>query len=359
MVFIGGPRQVGKTTLSLSFLSPPTIKNPNYFNWDNEIDRRKILSLELPKEADLIVFDEIHKFLRWRNFIKGLYDKTKSERNYIVTGSAKLDFYRRGGDSLQGRYHYHRLHPLSLGELDYSPDALQSLLKLGGFPEPFFKGEATFWRRWSKERLYRVIQDDLTDLHNVKEVSLIQMLAEELPNRLQGPLSLKKLSDLLQVNHQTIARWMEMLEQLYVCFRISPFGAAKIRAVKKEQKLYLWDWSGAPEGGERFENLVASQLLKFCHFKEDAEGYNMELRYLRDVDRREIDFVVLQNKKPLFAVECKSGEKSVSRHISYFKNRTNIPKFFQVHLGSRDYVDGNSGCRVLPFLTFCKELKLP
>lgn len=359
MVFIGGPRQVGKTTLSLSFLNPPTADNPCYLNWDSDIDRMRILKLNIPVESGVVVLDEIHKYLRWRNLMKGLFDKNRNRIKYIVTGSAKLDYYRRGGDSLQGRYHYHRLHPLSLGEFKYDTSMLQPLLKFGGFPEPLFKGEDVFWRRWSRERLSHVVQDDLTDLHQVKEVALIRLLVEALPDRLQSPLSLKSLSEDLQVTHQTVGRWLEILEQLYVCFRISPYGSPKIRAVKKEQKLYLWDWSMAHEGGARFENLVASQLLKFCHQREDIEGHGMELRYLRDTDGREVDFVVLQNRKPLFAVECKTGERAVSKHVSYFKARTPIPKFYQVHLGTKDYVDGNFHTRVLPFATFCQELQMP
>ena len=152
-------------------------------------------------------------------------------------------------------------------------------------------------------------------------------------------------------------RWITILENLYLCFRISPFGAPKVRAVKKERKLYLWDWSMTPEGGARFENLVASQLLKYCHFVEDTEGNAMELRFLRDTDRREVDFVVLKDRKPLFAVECKTGERSLSPAIRYFAERTSIPRFFQVHLGDRHFENG--WATVLPFRTFCRELHLP
>ena len=159
--------------------------------------------------------------------------------------------------------------------------------------------------------------------------------------------------------HESVERWIRILETLYVCFRIAPYGAPRIRAVKKEQKLYFWDWSQAPEGGARFENLVASQLLKYCHFVEDTEGYAMELRYLRDFDKREIDFVVLRDKKPLFAVECKSGEKGPSPAAYYFRERSPIPKFYQVHLGERDYGNEETDVRVLPFQVFCRELGMP
>ncbi len=151
---------------------------------------------------------------------------------------------------------------------------------------------------------------------------------------------------------------MAILENLYYCFRIPPYGAPKIKAVKKEQKLYLWDWSVIEDIGPRFENLVASHLLKYCHFHEDSDGHRMELRFLRDINRREIDFIVLKDKKPIFAVECKTGERSVSPHIQYFADRTNIPYFYQVHLGTiHRHIDARA--QIVPFARFCKDLELP
>ena len=144
-----------------------------------------------------------------------------------------------------------------------------------------------------------------------------------------------------------------------MCFRIAPYGPPRVRAVRKERKLYLLDWSQVPEAGARFENLVAAQLLKFCHFVEDTQGYRMELRFLRDTDRREVDFVVLRDRIPMFAVECKSGDRGVSSSARYFRARTTIPRFFQVHLGDRDFGNADTDVRVLPFLTFCNELQLP
>jgi hypothetical protein len=167
-----------------------------------------------------------------------------------------------------------------------------------------------------------------------------------------------KLGNVLGVAHETVTRWLTILERLYVCFRVSPYGSARIRAVKKEQKLYFWDWSQSPEGGPRFENMVASQLLKYCHWKEDSEGWRMELRYLRDTDKREVDFVVLRNGTAEFAVECKTGERGVSSAASYFKARTGIPEFYQTHLGSKDFI-GEGRVRVLPFGRFCLEKGMP
>ena len=359
MVFIGGPRQVGKTTLALSFLPEPNTKSPGYFNWDDVSDKSKLLKGELPPKAKIIILDEIHKFARWRNLVKGFFDKKREEMSFLITGSARLDYYSKGGDSLQGRYHYYRLHPFSLRELSAVPtkDDLDLLLKFGGFPEPLFKSEEKFWRRWQKERLQRVIYDDIRDLETVKEISLLELLASELPHRVGSPLSVKNLKELLQVAHETVERWLKIFERMYHCFRIPPFGSLKVRAVKKEQKMYLWDWSLIEEAGPRFENFIASQLLKYCQFIEDTEGYRMELRFLRDTDKREIDFVVIKDGKSEFAVECKTGEKDISPSIHYFKERVKIPKFYQVHRGQKDYE--KNGIRVLPVLTFCKELDLP
>lgn len=359
MVFIGGPRQVGKTTFALTFLPEPFEKHPAYLNWDDISVRSGLLKGELPGGEKLIILDEIHKFSRWRNLVKGFYDTNKSEMSFIVTGSARLDYYRKGGDSLQGRYHYYRLHPFSLMELNTKPtiDDFSLLFKFGGFPEPCLRAEEKFWRRWQKERLQRVIYEDIRDLENIKEISLLELLAEELPNRVGAPLSVKKLKELLQVAHETVDRWLNIFERMYYCFRIPPYGARKIRAVKKEQKLYLWDWSIIPEAGPRFENFIASHLLKYCHFTEDTEGFSMDLRFLRDTDKREADFVVLKEGKPLFAVECKTGEKNINPTLFYFMERTQIPKFYQVHTGERDYE--KKGVRVLPVHKFIKELSLP
>lgn len=358
MVFVGGPRQVGKTTFALTFLPKPDEAHPAYMNWDDLSARRSIQRGELPPNEKVIVFDEIHKFARWRNLVKGFYDTNRSRISFLITGSARLDYYSKGGDSLHGRYHYYRLHPFSPAELSFDPgpSEIQLLLKYGGFPEPCLRGEEKFWRRWQRERLQRVIYEDIRDLENLKEISLLELLADELPNRVGAPLSVKNLKEVLQVAHETAERWIKVFERMYICFRIPPYGAPKIRAVKKEQKLYLWDWSMVFEQGLRFENFVASQLLKYCHFIEDTEGFRMDLRFLRDTDKREVDFVVLKENRPLFAVECKSGDKNINPSIYYFKERTPIPEFYQVHTGSGDYE--KDGIRVIPAHKFFRELKM-
>jgi predicted AAA+ superfamily ATPase len=355
MVFVGGPRQVGKTTLGLSFLDPPERENKAYLNWDDIQSRSLIRKGELP-DSGLILLDEIHKYSKWRNLVKGFYDKRRDVQKFIITGSARLDYYRRGGDSLLGRYRYLRLHPFSVSELNIEDtDSLERLLRFGGFPEAWLESSDSFQKSWHRERIYKLVNDDIRDLENLKDLSSLELLAENLPDKVGSPLSIPSISEDLMVNYRTADSWIRVLEQVYYCFRISPFGAPKIRAVKKEKKLYLWDWSQVTDPGRRFENLVASNLLKYCHFIEDTEGDSMELRFLRDTDRREVDFVVLKNSKPVFAVECKTSDREISRHINYFKERTNIPYFYQVHLGKKDYLK-DSTVRVMPFLKFCYQV---
>jgi predicted AAA+ superfamily ATPase len=358
MAFIGGPRQVGKTTLALELLGPRvTEKHPAYFNWDDPRAAARLRRVELPPAEPLLVFDEIHKYARWRNLVKGIFDVEKSERNIIVTGSARLDYYRKGGDSLANRYRYFRLHPFSLRELGETKADLDALLRFGGFPEPVFNQDEAEHRIWQRDRISRVIRDDLRDLEQVREVSLIEHLVDLLPARVGSPLSVANLSSDLQVDHKTVEHWLQILENMYVCFRLAPFGERRVRAVKKARKLYLWDWSAVDDPGPRFENLVAAQLLKYCHLVEDTEGVPVELRYLRDVDKREVDFVVVRKHKPLFAVECKTSDRNADPALAYFAERTGIPRFYQVHLGRTHFERGR--VTVLPFTRLCEELKLP
>ena len=357
MVFIGGPRQVGKTTLSLQLLGGVDAGHPAYLNWDAPGVASRIRQAQLPLSEPLIVLDEIHKYRNWRNLMKGLFDTHKHSHQFLVTGSARLDHYRRGGDSLLGRYHYLRLHPLSWNELRAPEQDLTRLLVFGGFPEPFFAQDPDFHRLWLKERRTRLVREDLRDLERVHEIDSIEHLAEVLPSKVGSLLSIEALREDLQVDHKTVARWLSMLEQLYDCFRISSYGPPKIRALKKRQKLYLWDWSAIKDHGLRFENLVASQLLKYCHFREDTEGYAMELRYLRDQQGHEVDFVVIKEGRPLFAVECKTKDKQISKNIRYFQKRTDIPQFYQVHTGTESFVQGN--LTLLPFTEFCEQQSMP
>jgi predicted AAA+ superfamily ATPase len=227
-----------------------------------------------------------------------------------------------GGDSLQGRYRYYRLMPLTFSEVcGTSESAVMDLLNYGGFPEPFLAQSEIETRRWSREYRTRVVRDDLADLENVQDVGLIEKMVIRLPDLVGSPLSLNSLREDLQVSHQSVSRWMTILENLYMVFRIYPFGAPNIRAVKKEAKHYHFDWTVIKDMSYRFENMIACHLLKWCYYQQDALGRETELRYFRDVDRREVDFVLVEDEKPIHFIECKQSERQISPPLRYLKQR--------------------------------------
>jgi len=345
MVFIGGPRQVGKTTLCRNIVASH-FGNHAYFNWDNRADRKAITSSSWPGDTDLLIFDEIHKYRKWKGLIKGEYDKLKERYKFLVTGSARLDLYRRGGDSLQGRYHYYRLHPFTLAEIEglsykssvqrelpiaenFHQEAIEALDTYGGFPEPFMKQNKRHLRRWHNEKIDRMFREDIQDIQAIRDMGNMKLLGDILPSKVGSLLSLNSIREDIEVSFRAVSHWMDILESFYYCFRLYPYSAKKIRSLKKEPKLYLWDWSEVEDESVRFENLIASHLLKFVHFINDYEGYKTELHFLRDVDKREVDFLVTVDGKPWFAVEAKLNDKSLSPHLLYFKERLAIPYVYQ------------------------------
>lgn len=353
MVFVGGPRQVGKTTLARHILGKET---RGYLNWDNAEHRERILRGELPPSS-LWVFDEIHKYRGWRNLLKGIYDVLGRKQKILVTGSARLDLYRHAGDSLQGRYHYLRLHPLTVAELKIGTTSdFQRLLNLSGFPEPFFENSAVEARRWSREYRQRFIREDVGSLERVEDLGRLELLMLRLPTLVGSPLSINALREDLQVSHKAVSHWLNIFERLYAIFRISPFGAPKIRAVKKEQKHYHFDWSLVEDPAFRFENLVASHLLKWVHYQEDTLGLDVELRYFRDVDGREVDFVIVESGKPTHAIECKWNDAEISKSLRYFKARFPGCESFQISaIGKKHYISPD-GIKVVPALIFLNSL---
>lgn len=352
MVFVGGPKQVGKTTLAKGFLT----NHRGYLNWDVPEQRERILKKELDN-VPLWVFDEIHKYRSWRNYLKGLYDAKPSSQQILVTGSGRLDFYRFSGDSLQGRYHYLRLHPLSFAELKLkSQDDLLNLLHLGGFPEPYFAASEIEAKRWSREYRTRLIHEDIVQLERVHDLGNIELLALRLPELVGTPLSINAIREDLQVSHKAIATWLQILERLYAIFRLPPFGAPKIRAVKKEQKHYHFDWTLVPDLSLRFENLVASALLKWVHFQQDTKGEENHLFYFRDVEGREIDFVITLEKKPILFIECKWNDSSISPGLKYMKERFPKASAWQISaIGKKDYLN-ETGIHVCPATEFLATL---
>lgn len=352
MAFVAGPRQVGKTTLALSL---PGARKA-YLSWDIGEHRERILKGELPP-GRLWILDEIHKYRRWRDWLKGLYDGRPAGQRILVTGSARLELYRFGGDSLQGRYHLLRLHPFSVAELGIERRAgLLDLLRLGGFPEPFLSGSEAEARRWSREYRTLLVREEVASLERILDLGHLELLMLRLPELVGSPLSLNALREDLQVSHKTVASWIAALERLYALFRLAPFGAPRIRAVKKEQKHYHLDWTAVPADAARFENLVACHLLKWVHFEQDTRGRDLELRYFRDIDGREVDFVVVEGRRPVLLVECKWSDAEIDRGLRYLKARFPGARAWQVSaVGSKDY-QSPDGVRVAPAMALLGTL---
>ena len=355
MVFVAGPRQVGKTTLARMLPGA----DRGYLNWDVAEHRERILRQELPSSR-LWVFDEIHKYRNWRNYLKGVYDRHGAPPRgprILVTGSARLEVYRFGGDSLQGRYHLLRLHPLSAAELDLkTPGQLRDLLTLGGFPEPYFGGSLVESRRWSRDHRTLLIREEVTSLERIQDLGTLELLMLRLPELVASPLSINAVREDLQISHKTAAAWLQVFERLYAIFRLPPFGAPAVRAVKKEQKHYHVDWSVVPAEAARFENLVACHLLKWVHHEQDTRGRDVELRYFRDTDGREVDFVIIDRQRPVLCVECKWADTPVDNSLRYFKVRFPDCDAWQLSAtGTKDYVNPD-GIRVAPALRLLRTL---
>ena len=343
---------MGKTTLSLN-LAP---KKHCYLNWDILKDREFALRQRFPKE-NFIIFDEIHKFKEWRNYIKGLYDKHKNTKKILVTGSARLDYYRHSGDSLQGRYHYYRLHPLTIKELGIQTTKdMKSLLLLGGFPEPFLSGSQRQALRWQREYRNRVVNEDISSLELSQNLSQMELLLLRLPELVGSPLSINSLREDLSLAHKTVAKYLDIFKRMYLIYTLPPFHSHKLRAVKKEQKHYHYNWAEVQNEGARFENLIAGHLLKWVHFQQDYEGRNMELCYFRDTDKREVDFIITDNGKPIQAIECKLKAKDISPHLKYFKIRFPNTECIQVHLKNNREHESKEGIQFLNWHTFLNKL---
>ena len=355
MVLLSGPRQSGKTTLARTILARAHRAHAaRYLNWDDDEARTRILNREFPHRG-LVVFDELHKYSRWRNLVKGLYDQHRTTLRILVTGSARLDLYRRGGDSLQGRYHHLRLHPLSLKEANCS---IHDLLRLGPFPEPLLSGSERSARRWSREYRSRLVREDVANLERVNELGAMELLSVRLPSLVGSPLSINAVREDLQVAHKTVARWLDIFERLMFIFRLAPFGPPRIKAVKKSRKHYLYDWTAIEDEGPRFENLVAFHLLKECHHQEDVDGIDAELRFFRDVEGREVDFVQLRAGKPVRFVECKVSDTTTSPSLLYLLRK--FPTVDAVQVIAKRGVDRvvREGVRLVSADRFLAELEV-
>lgn len=334
IAFVSGPRQVGKTTMARAMLDVAE----HYYNWDDDEFRKiwisgpKALFMNLGPNTT-VVLDEVHKDHRWKNKLKGLYDLLGRKLKFIVTGSARLDYYRKSGDSLQGRYIPYRMHPFSAGETSSvkAPPKIEwdenysetfhfsELLQFGGFPEPFFMQNMEKVKRWQRLYRERMIREDLRDLQEVRDVRLIEDLALLLQDRVGAQLSYESLRQDLSVSFDSVKRWIDLLEALFYCYRISPYSKNIKNSLRKEPKLFLYDWALVQNAGSRFENMVAGHLLKSCHAWTDAAMGEFALYYIRDKQKREVDFLVTKDKKPYALIEVKSGQTTPMPALLHFQ----------------------------------------
>ncbi len=354
IVLLAGPRQVGKTELSKALLTD----HSRYLNWDFDLDREEILKAKWPQGPGLIVLDEIHKFSNWRNSLKGLFDKRRNEVQILVTGSARLEYYSYGGDSMQGRYYLHHLFPLTVAELGITTRAdFDSLLKFSGFPEPFNSGSEVERKRWSRNYRSLLVREDLRDLERVTDIGKIEQLALRLPELVASPLSYNSLREDLGVAHKTVVDWCNILERLFFIFKIFPFSNSRIRSLKKMPKHYHFDWALVDQVGPALENLVAVHLLNWCQFQIDVFGKDMRLAYFRDLEKREVDFIILEDDLPVKAIECKKGFKGIDPSLRYFKSVFPATECIQVELDCEKPYQNEDGIKVTPLISFLSALK--
>jgi uncharacterized protein len=369
MIFLSGPRQVGKTFLVKQRLAE--LKNEElYFNWDDPSVRRtytknphflKAALAQAPGKRPLVAFDEIHKHVDWKNILKGLYDIHAHEAQIIVTGSARLDFFKASGDSLVGRYFSYRLLPLGLSEAaqDFthvlndpgpiaSPDrhrllsklpgtgsdshlrgAFKHWLRFGGFPEPFTIGKDRFSLKWRRDYRSLLVSEDLRDLTRIHDIKGLEQLMLILPERIASPLSVNSLREDLRVNHKTVSNWLEAFKKIYLVFSVMPWARNIARAIIKEEKYYFYDWTMVDDPGARFENAVAVSLLRLVNRWNELGLGDFDIRYVRNLQKQEVDFVLINRNKPVALFESKVNETSIPSAGNYFADLLKVP-FYQI-----------------------------
>jgi predicted AAA+ superfamily ATPase len=320
IVLISGPRQCGKTTLSQM-----GHKSFVYLNFDNEADRKILSELSWDKKKKLIIFDELHKKTKWKQWLKGIFDKNEYTNKFIVTGSARLDTFKKVGDSLAGRYFHYRLHPLDVREIckvekKSNPDQIiDQILNFSGFPEPFLANNKRFYNLWKKTHLDIILKQDLITTEDIKSLRSIELLIDLLKDRVGSPISYSNLALDLQVSDKTIKHWLEILENLYIIFKLTPFSNNIARSNLKQPKFYFYDVARVTASeGARFENLVACSLLKEVQFRADCLGEEWDLYYLSKKGGLEIDFAIILENKLKYAIEVKLSDTNLAKNFSPF-----------------------------------------
>jgi len=365
MIFLAGPRQIGKTTFVRQQLEK--LKQDDlYFNWDDPAIRREydrnphFLKGKIAGfgSRPVIAFDEIHKHKNWKDILKGLYDLHQDEAQFIITGSARLDYFRQSGDSLIGRYFSYSILPLGLAEAMECPELIinddillsgekgndllamlhdiplsraqstfNQLTQFGGFPEPFLRANKRFSTKWRRDYKSLLIYEDLRDLSRIQDMKGVEQLVLLLPERVASPLSVNSLREDLNVNHRTVSSWLEGLKKIFLIFSIMPWSQHIAKAIKKENKVYFYDWTLVDNPGAAFENLVAVSLLRMvCYWNELGLG-DFELRYIRNHQGKEVDFVLVKNRQPFALIEAKLNDTSPSSTGRYFKRYLKVPLY--------------------------------
>jgi len=354
MIFLTGPRQVGKTTLSQQVAQK--YSNYLYFNWDLLPNKKKLIEnplffQEINRKDDsrpLITFDEIHKYKDWKNYLKGVYDQFKDDYQFLVTGSGRLDVYQKGGDSLAGRYFLFHMFPLTMTEIrknqksltDFlnhplknfvvsnptdSRQWLETLFYFGGFPEPFTKNKQTFLNRWTKNYFRQIIHEDIRNFADVKKIDTVEMLFSLLPSKVGSPLSLNNLAGDLQVAFDSVKSWIDLMESVYLVFRLSPWTKKISRSILREKKLYLYHSPLISDEGNRFENLIAIELIRAITYWNESGWGHYNLHYLRNKEKKEVDFVITDKNNPLLLIEAKLNDTNAAENLIYFQNILQVP----------------------------------
>ena len=360
IVLLTGPRQVGKTTLAKQLF-----RQFSYYSFDDPEHRIALQKRTWPRQTDLVIFDELHKMKNWKSWIKGIYDTEGVRPRILVTGSARLDIARKMGDSLAGRHFLFRLHPLSMKELqqagELTPNSFKNLLNLGGFPEPFLKGDPIFYQRWRRSHLDIILRQDLLDLENVRQISAIETLIELLRNRVGSGISYESLARDLDRDATTVKRWLQILENLFIIFKVTPWSKKIARSILKEPKYYFYD-NGQVVGdeGTKLENLVANALLKELHFLEDTLGARTSLQYLKNKEGKEIDFIVTVGGETQHLIEVKWANDEPSSNFELFSKYLGNQNLKQLQLVGelKREKETPTGVRVVSAMKWLTEIKL-
>jgi len=351
LILVSGPRQAGKTTFAKEIASKEPVSL--YFNYDIPANKARILTNPTffeevdRKKGDLplIILDEIHKYVDWKNYLKGIYDGYTDEFRFLVTGSGRLTLSRKKGDALAGRYLHFHLYPFTIGEIfassvgmenisnltdipEQSPiaqEAWETMFHVSGFPEPFLKGTKLKYRRWTKSYHSQVIRDDIRDEFAVRQVDTMEVLYFLLSECVGNPFSSSNHARTLKISHKTVSAWITVFERFFLVFKVRPYSKRISRSLVKEPKIYFYDYCRVRDEAMRFENMVAVELNRAVTLWNDFGLGEYELWYLRNKEKEEVDFLVTENATPLFMIEAKLSETTISPHLVKFQNILRIP----------------------------------